>query len=139
MLWQRLESEEESGEQSQQLFIVRDIGGPVQRERELHEAIASSRAASSAKSSFLANMGHEIRTPLNAIIALTGLVLEGRLSRDQRTNLEMVHVRDRCCSPSGRMNGSAVRCRCVRATCPRTTKPLPLVGRRGLCRAWVAA
>ena len=41
----------------------------------LQSALDSANAASTAKSSFLANMSHDIRTPLNAIIGMTTIAL----------------------------------------------------------------
>jgi signal transduction histidine kinase/CheY-like chemotaxis protein len=49
-------------------------------------------AANRAKSFFLAFMSHEIRTPLNAIIGFAEILLQRRLPRDVREDLEKIHA-----------------------------------------------
>jgi signal transduction histidine kinase len=58
------------------------------RTEELQETTIRAEAASSAKSEFLANMSHELRTPMNGVIGMIDLVMEGKVSNEQRERLE---------------------------------------------------
>ncbi|MCG5054375.1 MAG: response regulator [Myxococcales bacterium] len=73
------------------LAEARTLSERLERKRaQLLEAKEIAEAATRAKSAFLANMSHEIRTPLNAVLGMTSLLLDSRLSETQREFAETV-------------------------------------------------
>jgi signal transduction histidine kinase/DNA-binding response OmpR family regulator len=59
-----------------------------QRTEALEETMHRAMAASQSKSEFLANMSHELRTPMTGVLGMIDLVLDSRLTPDQREHLD---------------------------------------------------
>ncbi len=69
--------------------VIQDISEQLKIQEELRESKEIAERASQSKSEFLANMSHEIRTPLNGIVGMLQLLTKSKLSKKQKTQLNI--------------------------------------------------
>ena len=72
--------------------VFDDITEVKRKEAELRDARDLAQAGDRAKGQFLATMSHEVRTPLNGIVGFTSLLLDTKLSTEQREYVQTIRT-----------------------------------------------
>ena len=74
------------------IIVFQDITQRKLQEKRLANALLEAEEGNRAKNNFLNNISHEIRTPLNAILGMTHLVMETKLTKEQTDHLQKVEI-----------------------------------------------
>lgn len=72
------------------IAVFTDMTDSLRKERELRDAKEQAETADQAKGRFLATMSHEVRTPLNGIVGFTSLLLDTKLTPEQREYVQTI-------------------------------------------------
>jgi signal transduction histidine kinase/CheY-like chemotaxis protein len=73
-------------------MLLRDERLRLQAEAELRQALERAEEMNRGKTDFIATLSHEIRTPLNAILGMTDLLRETKLSSEQEEFTRTLHA-----------------------------------------------
>ncbi len=81
---------DQRGEDGDTVSLALNITESVRYQQRIKAASERAKAASRAKSAFLARMSHELRTPMNGVVGMADLLLEDDLNEEQKLYVETI-------------------------------------------------